>query len=354
MQKLKNQVGASRLVAEFFSGVWRNNLPEYDISQTALEFINPSLQGSGAGGLAWWRVSQSPLQTSQIGIELQQVFRLQTLHAARHELDIQNLFKLLRQTGVEPMLVKGWAIARFYPAKGLRPYGDIDLIVHPKERAKAAERMGSREGKTYYVDFAHEELEKLDEQSIDDLFAHSQLVKLDEIDVRVMGEEDHLRFLCIHLLRHGAWRPLWLCDIAVAVESRKENFDWQRCLGKDRHQSDWLLCTIRLAHELLGADISNTPAENIKLPKWLLPTVLKQWEHPGTIDHAPPELIMTSLRHPTHILKAIRDRWPDPISASIRMNAPFNELPRLPFQIANYIVTLARFVGRLPKILIRK
>ncbi len=294
------------------------------------------------------------MHNTQVGEELHQVYRLQTLYAGKHELNIQNVFNFLRNSDVEPMLVKGWAIARFYPAKGLRPYGDIDLIVHPKDRAKAAEVMSSSEGKKYWIDFEHEELEKLNEQSLGDLFAHSQLVKLGDTDVRVMGEEDHLRFLCLHLLRHGAWRPLWFCDIAIAVESRKDNFDWQRCLGKVKHQGDWVLCTIRLAHELLGADISNTPAENKKLPKWLVPTVLKQWEKPCSIDHAPPELIMTSLRHLTHIPKAIRDRWPDPISASVRMNAPFNELPRLPFQIANYLVSLTRFVGRLPKLGTRK
>jgi len=29
--------------------------------------------------------------------------------------------------GVEPILGKGWAIARLYPERGMRPYGDIDL-----------------------------------------------------------------------------------------------------------------------------------------------------------------------------------------------------------------------------------
>ncbi len=342
------------MIAKILSNSWQNKQPQIDISEDELRLINPMLQGSGAGGLGWWHIRESPVRTSQTGEELHQAYRLHTLTAARHEQNIQSVFRLLRENGVEPMLVKGWAIARLYPAKGLRSYGDIDVVVQPQNVQKAKIVMSSPEGKTYNVDFAHEELENLNERGIDDLFAHSQLVKLEDTNVRVMSDEDHLRFLCIHLLRHGAWRPLWLCDIAVAVESRNPDFDWQQCIGRVTHQTDWILFTIRLAHELLGADISHTPAEDKALPRWLLPAVLKQWEKPCSADHAPPELIMTSLRHPTHILKAIGDRWPDPISASIRMNAPFNELPRLPFQIANYIVNLALFVGRLPKLLSRK
>jgi hypothetical protein len=337
------------LMIQLLSGSWSNKLLQPVISEEDLNRSSAMLQDSGAGGLLWWQIRESDLRDSAAGEALHQLYRMQTLIAAKTELEIQNIFRILRSNHLEPILVKGWAIARHYPAKGLRPYGDIDLILHPKDRTKALEVMQSPEGRKYYGDFDHEELEKLDEQTLDDLFAHSQLVKLGETEIRVMGDEDHLRFLCIHLLRHGAWRPLWLCDIAIAVESRKADFDWQRCLGKDKNQADWVTCTIRLAHELLGADIRNTPAENKTLPKWFVPTVLQQWEHPRLGDHTPPELIMTSLRRPAHIVKAIRERWPNPISASIRMNAPFNECPRLPFQVANYAKDTASFAKRLAK-----
>jgi hypothetical protein len=356
LQDIKNRIikSTSKLLAEILSTSWRNEPLTLQITEQQLKAISLLLQNSGSGGLTWWRIHNLPLKDSPVALEFQQLFRLQTLQVAKQENEIKQLFAYMREAGVEPVLVKGWAINRLYPAKGLRPCGDIDLFIDPQQYAKAREvRFGQKAAK-YAIDIEHEELGKLDEQSIDEILAHSELVKLGDTDVRVMGAEDHLQYLCIHLLRHGAWRPLWLCDIAVAVESRSENFDWQRCLGKDKHQADWVLCTIRLAQELLGADISNTPAEHKKLPGWLVPTVLKQWERPCSGDHAPPQLIMTSLRHPRHILKAIGDRWPDPISASIRTHAPFNSLPRWPFQVANYLVSLTRFAGRLPKMSARK
>jgi hypothetical protein len=349
----KKSLVNNRILAEILSTSWHNSPPSLPFIEEQLTAINPLIQETGLGGFGWWRIGQSPLAGSEVGLELQQIFRLQALQAAKQELEIQQIFQYLRDAGVEPILIKGWAINRLYPAKGLRPCGDIDLFVRPQQYAKAKEvRFGSKAAKIS-IDIEHEELEKLDQQSIEDLFKHSQLVKLGEADIRLMSDEDHLRFLCIHLLRHGAWRPLWLCDIAVAVESRQENFDWQRCLGKDKNRADWVLCTIRLAHELLGANIADTPAANQKLPDWLLPTVFKQWRRPCSKDHAPPELIMTSLRHPTRIAKAIGDRWPDPISASIRMNAPCNDLPRLPFQMANYARSTVSFIARLAKLLVQ-
>jgi hypothetical protein len=354
LDKVNNQRSISSLLAKVLSGAWRKTWADFDISEDELALLNPLLQGSGAGGLGWWRIRHLNLETLPTGEQLLASYRLQTLQAARHHLNIQAIFILMNQAGIEPILVKGWASARLYPAEGLRPYGDVDLVLRPQDIEKAKALMNSPVGRDYWVDFEHEDLERLDERDIEALFAHSRRIKLGNTDVRVMGEEDHLRFLSIHLLRHGAWRPLWLCDIAVAVESRKPDFDWQRCFGRDEKQADWVLSTIRLAHELLGADIKNTPAENKVLPKWFVPTVLKQWDQPCSAEHRPPELIMTTLRHPQRIPKAIRQRWPDPISASIRMNAPFNELPRLPFQVANYIVSLTRFVTRLPELLNRK
>jgi hypothetical protein len=53
------------------------------------------------------------------------------------------------------------------------------------------------------------------------------------------------------------------------------------------------------------------------------------------------------LRHPAGVLKALRKRWPDPIEATIRMNGPFNDLPRLPFQLGYSLSRVAKFIGQL-------
>jgi hypothetical protein len=235
----------------------------------------------------------------------------------------------------------------------LRVYGDIDLYVRPEQHGAAVAVMKHPECKQYIVDFVYDELSRMDNRNFDRLLARSQKLKLDNAEVSIPCAEHHLRLLCMHLLKHGAWRPLWLCDVAVAVEHRPPDFDWEECLGQSQPQRDWISCTIGLAHQLLGADVEHTPiAEKAKrLPRWLVPAVLNQWEKPCAADHHPAELMLSTLRKGSGLVKALGNRWPDPIQASIRMGATFNTLPRFPFQLVYYQLQGVRFLATLPSAL---
>lgn len=327
-----------------------------DISVEELERVAPLLLGSGAGALGWCRVRDLELRFSSIAFQLHQAYRKHTLEAALHELHIKKSFALLRSGDIEPVLVKGWGIARFYPERGMRPYDDVDLVVPVEQYTDAEAIINQAENLRGYVDLhkGFREVDPLNDE--DELFSSSQLVMLDDVKVRVLRPEDSLRALCLHLLRHGAFRPLWLCDIAVAVETRTHEFDWDFCLGRNKRVGDLVACTIGLANQLLGARVEDTPiASRAKnLPSWLIPSVLKQWETPfsknhGTAKHI--DQVLTYLRHPSGVLKDLRGRWPDPIEATVYVGGPFNELPRLPFQIGECIGRTAQFIARLPKAL---
>jgi hypothetical protein len=339
------------LIAQILAQSWRESPPPPECSAEELTGITPLLLGSGAAALAWWRVRYSELQTSAEALELQQAYHHFTLEADLHERDIKHVFTLLRAAGVEPLLIKGWASARLYPEHGMRVYGDIDLCVRPEQHEAALEVTKSPECKQYNVDLVYDELSRLDNRSFDELYARSQPLTIDEVQVRIPSPEDHLRIQCLHLLKHGAWRPLWLCDVAAAVENRAEDFDWDLCLGKDRRKADWIACTIGLAQQLLGAEVEDTPvAGRAKhLPGWLIPAVLKQWQKPCAADHHPPELMLATLRNRTGLLQALRDRWPDPIQATIWMGGSFNELPRLPYQLRYFQAQATRFLARLSR-----
>jgi hypothetical protein len=346
----------SYLLAKVLSHSWHNTSLLPEISSGELESISIMLQSSGAGGLGWWRIRESDLSIFQVGEELHQAYRLQTLYSARHEHNIQAAFALMRANNIEPILTKGWAIARLYPAKGLRPYGDIDLQVRSEDYSKAQDIAKSVEGQKCHIDLWHEEFARLDKSNIDEIYQRSQLVKLQNADIRILGAEDNLRFLCLHLLRHGAIRPLWFCDVAVALESRPENFDWQYCLGKHKIQADWIACVIGVTHQLLGAQVEGTPiaqrAHN--LPKWLVPAILKAWERRYSSGYKPQQLMMDSLRHPGRFMESFKGRWLNPIEASVDFKIPFNEFPRWPFQLVKFMARSAHFITRLPRLLIEK
>jgi hypothetical protein len=341
------------LVAEILTGSWRYAPPPLECSTKELEDIAPLLQRSGAAALSWWRLQHSNLRDVPAAKELHQAYRRNTLQAILNQQTIKQVVALLRSVEVEPILVKGWAAARAYPEQGLRPYGDIDLCVRPAQFAAAESALKNLHDKQFEVDL-HCGFKKFGDADADEIFSRSQLVSLEETSVRVLSAEDHLRVLSIHMLREGAWRPLWLCDIAAAVESRPSNFDWDRCLSKNRRQADWVICAIKLTQQLLGADIHDTQAAQRKkrLPRWLVPTILKEWESllPSMARRYSAPMALY-LRRPAGVLNGFRHRWPNPIEATVSVQGPFNDFPRLPFQISNCLVRTAKFARQLPKLL---
>jgi hypothetical protein len=337
-----------QLIAILLARFW-DQQPPRDISADQLAELTPFLIKTGAGALAWWRIKDSDLAAMEAAPQLHHAYRFHTIRSAVHKQKLSQLFELMRAAGVEPVVVKGWAVARLYPESGLRPYVDIDLCVRQEEYSTAEYVQNHLPGKEFWIDL-HGGSAKLDDHSFETLYSRSRLVKLGEVGIRVLCDEDHLRVLCLHMLRHGALRPLWLCDIAVAVASRPADFDWDRCLGHNRRIRDWIACSIGLAHQLLGVEVTGTPVEKRAkaLPSWLTPAVLKQWEAPY-----PPwryyEPMETYLRHPKGLFKGLIKRWPNPIEATSSINGPFNEWPRFPFQIGNCILRATQFLTELAK-----
>lgn len=340
------------LVAEVLAGAWRApasaTLP---ISERELDEVTPLLYDSGTAALGWRRVSKTPLRDTSSGEVLHQAYRLQSLQSAIHEQKIEKLFSLLRQAQVEAVLAKGWATAGMYVERALRPYGDIDICVRPEHFKSAEEVLSAPEASDCWVDL-HRHFSEIDERTIDELFARSRTVSLGKELIRILGPEDQLALSCIHLLKHGAWRPLWLCDVGVAIETLPAAFDWDICLGRNNTRAHWIICAIGLAKRLLRAETDNLPPElNTGLPLWLVENVTRQWANPFAADQPPmshPVPISDLLRHPTGLVGGLRQRWPNAIIATISVNGEFNNLPRLPYQMANCLSRIGRLLLNSP------
>jgi len=341
----------SLLIAQTLRWSWRDRVYGQGISKQELSFVLRPLLGSGGGALGWCKIRHSEAESWPTAFQFQQAYRLHTLEAARHERDIDNILRLLRSDGVEPVLIKGWSVARLYPEKGMRPYCDVDLVIRRDQYETARTLLREQKRTEFDVDL-HCGLEEYGFENEDDFFDNSRLAALGDVDVRIPCLEDSLRLACIHFLRHGAFRPLWLCDVALIVESRPPDFDWDHCLGRNKRIADWVACTIGLAHQLLGACVDDTPvkhrAEN--LPRWMAPSVLKQWEKPFAKDHgaARHRASMASyLRNPSGLFGDLVRRWPNSIEATVYVRRSFNELPRFPYQIGECLGRAARFAARL-------
>src|SRR2546429_7543002 len=177
-------------IADFLAGAWRNRQAMLDTSPAELELIATMLYDSGAAGLAWWRIRDSALKSTSTGDILHQAYRLQALQSAIREERTIAAFRLLRGAGIEPILIKGWAIARFYPHPTLRAYGDIDVFVNPAEYSAARQALDQTEAGSWWVDL-HSHLSELGNRPWEELFSRSRIENLRETRVRVLCPEDN-------------------------------------------------------------------------------------------------------------------------------------------------------------------
>jgi Uncharacterised nucleotidyltransferase len=322
----------SELVARVLAGSWRPVPPSLDITVEELATAIPVLLKTGAGALAWRRLQASHPHYISAASELLQAYRIHAVQTVLHELQLKAAVQLLRSNGVEPILVKGWSIARLYVDPALRPYGDIDLCVSPDQYPVAIRLTADSATRDMRVDL-HKGFVKFGNQSWDELYLRSRCLEIDGVEVRTLAPEDHLRLLCFHFLREGAWRPLWLCDVAVAIEARAADFDWDLCFGTNETSRNYVACTLRLAGCLLQANLNEIPDSVLakQMPAWLLPEVLNQWRvHSMYQRHSSP---LTSIwRRPLTTLRSIRHHWPSAIEASVSLNTAFDETPRRSLQ----------------------
>jgi Uncharacterised nucleotidyltransferase len=336
------------LVAAAVRGGWRENPPPPTLSGDELAEIAPLLLDAGCGALAWWRVRASSGAASPAAEQLRDAYRLHTLQAAVHERDLADVVRSLAAAGVEHLIVKGWTAARLYAEPGLRPYGDIDVCVAPEQLTLARAALADAVP-TVDVDL-HGGLSMNrrvmpDLPSFDEALARAVRVRLENVDVPILAPEDHLALLCVHLLSHGAWRPVWLCDVAAALEGLPDDFDWERCLSRTPRLASWVAATLTLAQRLLGAEAERPPPVPRRAPGWLERAVLKQWGsarpvYPGDLIGLPAARYF----RPGRALRVVRFHWVNPVHATMFPGAAFNSLPRLPFQLRFVAWKAARFL----------
>jgi hypothetical protein len=298
-----------------------------------LDALAPRLLDAGCGGLGWWAVRQTPWAEQPGAVPLHQAFRLHSLEAARHRQALEQVLVQFNQAGLEPLSFKGWTLSRLYAHPGLRPFGDIDLLVDTSQEG-AARRViaGLPSDLAALVDLDMRVLDRfLPDRTFAELTERSAVEQVGEARCRVLALEDHLRLICLHQLDHGGWRPLWLSDVAAFVERLPPTFDWELCLSGNPRLSDSVLALLSLAEELLGALLpAGTPRRSA--PAWFRSATLRGWV--GGY-RAPPESLYGLHRLGwSRAVAALKARWPDPITSTLHLRAPLRGVPRVPLQLA--------------------
>ena len=325
---------------------WRPEAESTELPSVDLRAWAERLVAGGVGALAWSRIRHTALVDAPEASPLQEAFRFHAVSAARNERDLRHLLGHFNESGIEPILFKGWTLARLYPHKALRPFGDFDLLVPAEqtERARAVLRELEPDLRDRAdVDTAETLARYLPDRAEAELFGRACAESLDGARFRVLSWEDHLRLVALHQLHHGGWRPLWLCDVAVLLEAAPSDFSWERCLEGDARLSEGVLATVALAGELLGARVPPGTPE-VAAPGWLRRAVLHGWVH--GYESMPASLYELRALGWRGALRALRARWPDPVSATVHLRAPFRTVPRPAVQVAECLRRAADFARR--------
>ncbi len=310
------------------------------------------LRASGSAALAWRRVRGTALDDSRAAAELRGAYHSTLLANVRDELEIQRVVCALRAAGIEPLLVKGWTNSLLYPEPGLRPFGDLDLCVDPdryEEAASVIRKLDSsgRLGVDLHIGLLKDDRRSaLDDRRFEQVFAAAKVRDLNGVEVRTPCPEDHLRMVCLHFLFHVGWRPIWLCDIAAAVEAAPRELDWERLLGGGRRNDELIAASLLLAERLLGAAIGRTrlAIESEMLPGWAIDSVLMLWGRAGSPHRR--STMSSHLEGSRGLLIAITARWPSALEAKIHPRARFNRLPRFPLQAGLFLWRVGRLLAR--------
>lgn len=160
---------------------------------------------------------------------------------------------VLVQEGIEPILLKGYGIAQFYPYPALRQCGDIDFYVGVDSYKKSYEVLTSRFGKRndsdiwqdkhynlvvndaelevhrfcdeHYSSKYHAILQKYSEQG---LSVKTEIVSINGSDIKIPETTFNAFYIFYHLFRHFIYGGVGLrqiCDWAVFLSKNKESID---------------------------------------------------------------------------------------------------------------------------------
>lgn len=201
--------------------------------------------------------------------------------------ELVKLLRLLTDSGVAALPFKGPVLsAQVYGSLALREYGDLDILVRPKDVVKTKDLLLAN---GYHLvtsvrrrrpnhSFLPRNKDLIFENSscavrlelhwrltgkyfhfpldLDQLWNELERIELGGMQIPTLGAEASLLYLCMHGSRHGWERLIWICDVAELIRACPQ-INWDRVmeraalLGCERMVGLGLL----LANELLDAEL---------------------------------------------------------------------------------------------------
>jgi hypothetical protein len=177
---------------------------------------------------------------------------------------LEKNYASFKEEGIDAILFKGIMLAEsVYRDIGLRPMGDIDLLIRKEDMAKADgilrrngytmpirvnDFIGNSSGQyrnsflyqsdKHFPDAVHLHWHVVNFSPYDDgivkkidlnrVWQESAVMRLGRAEVRAFSLHHQIIFLCMHALNHSFYPLLRLCDINELIRLEKDRIDWNR------------------------------------------------------------------------------------------------------------------------------
>ncbi|MCC7363109.1 MAG: nucleotidyltransferase family protein [Dehalococcoidia bacterium] len=194
--------------------------------------------------------------------------------------ELSTIVDHLNANDVPVVVLKGPGVAgAFYPDRGLRPFGDVDILVAESALPVVRELLEARgyteqhedghegrihhchglfqrifvhEGQGHIVEVHCDHLQiGLEPVSMDDIWERSEPMRFGRGEARVLELHDLIVHLAVHLHRHGYNRLIWFKDLDLIIRQRA--VDW--AIVRQRAEVQGCLASVAQALSLLQATL---------------------------------------------------------------------------------------------------
>ena len=210
--------------------------------------------------------------------------------------ELLRIMKLMENNGIEALAFKGPALAQqVYGDITLRQFGDLDILVNPKNASQAAKVLIDHNytaplplsilDNTVCLEAAkdfslfneksniHIELHwRLFEKKYNlnllntNAAASMQTISLNGYAIPSLSQEPLLVYLCLHGAKHGFERLEWVCDIDRMI--RAVSVKWELCISiaETTHALRTFYLGLDLAHQYMQTDLPDDIIKRINIP----------------------------------------------------------------------------------------
>lgn len=206
--------------------------------------------------------------------------------------ELKRILQIFNRKGVATLVLKGASLAEnFYPLPELRPYSDIDLLVHKndlkvvkeiliKSGYSPAEKANEEFNEKYWYSYQffqndkkvlleiHWNIAQLQRYkiNIESIWNGAISFKIDETESLMMSIEDLIIYQSLHLAYHYYSRLLWLIDIALIFLKKRDSVNWEKIIERCKTQRvcNPVYFTLLYLKNLLKVDIPKNVLKSLK------------------------------------------------------------------------------------------